>query len=270
MKKQVLLIGALGGLGSATAKLLSRDGWHIYAADFQADVFARYEHNPNITPVLMDITNADSIEKAFQFISSQTTGLDAVINMAGTLMVGSMVELPLKDLQKALDINLIGIYRVNKQFLPMLLERKGRIINLSSEVGRQTAAPFNGVYSISKHALEAYSDALRRELAFLGIKVIKIQPGPFKTFMTKNAEQLFIEAEKNSVYFKTNLAKGIPYLSKVYKSAHDPVHVAKVMNKALNSSNPKTAYRIKTDLSRMILDKLPEKWTDNLIKKILS
>ena len=124
MKKQVLLIGALGGLGSATAKLLSRDGWHIYAADFQADVFAWYEHNPNITPVLMDITNADSIEKAFQLISSQTTGLDALINMAGILMVGSMVELPLKDLQKALDINLIGIYRVNKQFLQCSLKEK--------------------------------------------------------------------------------------------------------------------------------------------------
>ena len=270
MKKQVLLIGALGGLGSATVDLLSQNGWFVFAADIQKEVFTSYEQNANVTPLLIDIRNEDSIKEAFQFISNQSSGLDAVINMAGILMVGSMAELPVSDLQKALEINLFGFYRVNQQFLPLLLERKGRIINLSSEVGKQTAAPFNGVYAISKHAIEAYSDALRRELTFIGIKVIKIQPGPFKTFMTKNAEELFLKAQKNSVYFKTNLAKGIPYLPKVYKNAHDPLVVAKVILRALESSNPKTAYPIKTDLPRKILDWLPAKWADKLIKKILS
>lgn len=270
MKKQVLLIGALGGLATAVVKLLIQNGWFVYAADIQKEIFTKYEQNTNVAPLQIDITNEESIKDAFQLVSNQTSGLDAVINMAGVLKVGSMIELSPSELQNALEINLFGFYRVNQQFLPMLLERKGRIINLSSEVGRQTAAPFNGVYAISKHALEAYSDALRRELAFIGIKVIKIQPGPFKTFMTKNAELLFLEAQKNSVYFKTNLAKGISYLPKVYKNAHDPHIVAKVILQALESSNPKTAYPVKTDLSRMLLDKLPVKWADKLIKKVLS
>lgn len=268
--KQALLIGALGGLGSATVDILSQNGWHVFAADVQEKVFSHYEDNSNVTPLQIDITKEESIKEAFQLISNKTDGLNAVINMAGILKVGSMVELAVSDLQHALEINLFGVYRVNQQFLPLLLERKGRIIILSSEVGRQTAAPFNGIYAISKHALEAYSDALRRELSFIGIKVIKIQPGPFKTFMTKNAEQQFLDAQKKSVYFKTNLAKGIPYLPKVYKNAHEPEIVAKVILQALKSSQPKTAYFIKPDLSRMMLDKLPAKWADKIIKKVLS
>lgn len=268
--KQVLVIGASGGLGSAVLSQLSALGWHVFAADVLLVDFSHFEHSDHIIPLQIDITNDDSIKKVYQLISKQTTSLDAVINMAGILKIGSLAELPVSDLEKILDVNLLGVYRVNKQFLPLLLQRKGRIITLSSELGRQTAAPFNGPYSISKYALEAYSDALRRELAFLGIKVIKIQPGPFKTNMTKNAEQMFVEARDKSVYFKDNLSKGISYLPRVYKRSNDPDYVAKIIIKALKSSNPKTAYSIKTDVSRMILDFLPVKWSDRIIKKVLS
>ena len=100
--------------------------------------------------------------------------------------------------------------------LPLLLVQKGRVIILSSEVARQSAAPFNGIYAISKHALEAYSDSLRRELNYLDIKVVKIQPGPFKTDMTKKAEQQFREVQKESIYFKIQLSKGLSYFPRVY------------------------------------------------------
>ena len=268
--KQALLIGALGGLGSVTVKLLSKNGWHVFAADNQQDILDHFKQENNITPVFMDVTKTDTIEEAYQLISAQTPGLDAVIHMAGVLKIGSLAELPISELERALDINLLGVYRVNQLFLPLLLPRRGRILLLSSEVARQTAAPFNGIYTISKYALEAYSDALRRELAFLGIKVIKIQPGPFKTDMTKNAEQLFMEAQKQSVYFKNNLSKGISYLPRVYKKAHDPVRVARIIRKALESSHPRTVYKVKIDASRAILDCLPVRWADKIIRRVLS
>jgi len=255
-KKQALLIGASGGLGSATTKLLSNSGWHVFAADIQAEIYDHFK-------------NAANIQKAYKQISAQTNGLDAVIHVAGILRVGSLVELPVLELERALEINLLGVYRVNKQFLPLLLAQKGRVIILSSEVARQSAAPFNGIYAISKHALEAYSDSLRRELSSLGVKVIKIQPGPFKTDMTKKAEQKFSEARKESIYFKKQLSKGLSYLPRVYKKAHDPVLVARTILKALKSSNPRTKYLIKADPSRMLLDLLPVKWADKLYRKVL-
>lgn len=269
-KKQALLIGALGGLGSATSLHLSKSAWHVFAADQKEGIFDAYGQVENITPLQMDITQTESIEKAFKLISSQTSSLDAVIHMAGMLKIGSLAELPVSELEKALDINLLGVYRANQHFLPLLLPPKGRIIILSSEVARQVAAPFNGIYTISKYALEAYSDALRRELAFLGIKVIKIQPGPFKTDMTKKAEQLFVEAHENSLHFKNNLSKGFSYLPKVYKKAHDPVYVARAISKALESSHPRTRYVLKPDIARMLLDRLPVKCADKVIARVLS
>lgn len=269
-EKNVLLVGAMGGLGAATTKHLSFNGYHVYAADIRHEVFRAYDQYDKITPIQIDITSIDSIMEVYTQIASQTKGLCAVINMAGIIKIGSLVELPVSDLEEVLAINLLGIYNVNKIFLPLLQQGKGRIINLSSEVVRQTAAPFNGIYSISKYALEAYSDALRRELSYLDIKVIKIQPGPFKTEMTKNAEQLFGDAHRDSIMFKKNLATGITYLPKVYKNSHDPSYVAKTILKALKSSNPKTAYLIKPDILRMILDLLPVKWADKLLKRVLS
>lgn len=270
VKKHALLIGASGGLGSAATKLLSNNGWQVFAADKNPAILDHYKQNENITPLVMDITDTESVQEAFKQISFHSAGLDAVIHGAGILKVGSIAELPVCELEKALEINLLGVYRVNQQFLSLLQVQKGRIIILSSEVARQSAAPFNGIYSISKHALEAYSDALRRELTYLDIKVVKIQPGPFKTDMTKKAEQKFREAQGDSVYFKKQLSKGLSYLPRVYKKAQDPVCVARTILKALETANPRPAYMLHADASRMMLDFLPVKWADRIYKKVLS
>jgi len=268
--KTVLLTGAMGGLGAAIINVLIKNKWHVFATDINSGVFDKYKDNDAITPVLMDVTNLDSIEKAFAIITEQTRGLDAIINLAGMLVVGSVAELPIETIEKILEVNLLGVYRVNQQFLPLILNRKGRIINISSETGWQTAAPFNGAYAMSKYALEAYSDALRRELSFLGILVIKIQPGPFKTEMTKQVESLFSNAEKNSSFFKNPLNKGRSYLPEVYKKAHDPKILAHTILRALTIRKPKIAYSVKPDKMRSFLEKLPVKWSDALIKKALS
>jgi len=268
--KYILITGASGGLGSATIAELTKNHWHVFAADVNSSIIEKYKDNIGVTPVLLDVTNQNSVDNAFDLIKKQTSVIDAVINLAGILVVGSVVEIPIETIQKIIDINLLSAFRINQKFLPLLQKRKGRIINISSETGWQTAAPFNGAYALSKYALEAYSDALRRELAFLGIKVIKIQPGPFKTEMTRRVEEKFSKAEKESALFKRNLIKGQTYLPGVYKNAHDPVILAKTINRALNSKNPKTAYSLKPDRMRSFLEILPVKWADYLIKRALS
>ncbi|RLD22479.1 MAG: short-chain dehydrogenase [Bacteroidetes bacterium] len=268
--KNILITGAFGGLGTATISELTKNQWHVFASDVNPTILEKYKDNKWVTPVLMDITDQSDIDKAFDVIAEQTSGLDAIINLTGILVVGSVVELPIETIQKIIDINLLGAYRTNQKFLPLIINRKGRIINISSETGWQTAAPFNGAYALSKYALEAYSDALRRELAFLDIKVIKIQPGPFKTEMTKHIEQKFAKAENESKLFKKNLAKGQTYLPGVYKNAHEPVILAKTIVQVLNSKNPKTAYSLKSDKARSFLDKIPIRWADKLIKRALS
>jgi len=268
--KHIFISGAFGGLAKATIDGLIKNGWHVFASDINPEIMSYYKDMDQVTPLIMDVTDQKAIEEAYAIIKQKSDGLDAVITMSGILKIGSLVELSTEALRQLMEINLYGMYAVNKIFLPLLIKRKGRILTLSSEVGYQRAAPFNGLYSMSKHAVEAYSDALRRELAFINIKVIKIQPGPFKTPMTKNAELQFIEAAEHSVYFKANLKKGIPYLPKVYKNANDPAYVAEIILKALNAKNPKIAYSVKPDPFRFLLDKLPAPWVDWIIKKMLS
>ena len=268
-QKNILITGASGGLGEATIKKLKEYNWKIYASDNNENILEKYNQDSLVTPLLIDVTNQNSIDKAFEYISEKTSGLDAIANIAGVLRIGSVAEVPVDDVQNILQINLLGIYRINQRFLPLILNRKGRIINISSETGWQTAAPFNGVYALSKHAVEAYSDALRRELAFLDVKVIKIQPGPLKTAMTKQVEYLFVAEEKKSGLFKAQLSKALSYLPSVYKNAASPTLFAQTVLKALSDTNPKSAYSIKPDKARSFLEKLPVKWADGLIKRAL-
>lgn len=249
---------------------LAQSGWYVFAADRDEKVFNVFASELNIHPLHIDVTMQESVDEAFKFIEARTDGLDAIINMAGVLQIGAMVEIPIGDFQHAMNTNLFGVFNMNKRFLPLILKRHGRIIILSSEVGTQMAAPFNGVYSATKHALEAYADALRRELNFLGIRVIKIQPGPIRSEMTKGAENLFARAVEDSKYFKMNISKGLPYLPRVYRRASDPIHVAKAVLRALESKRPRIAYPVKRDLARRLIDYLPVRWADWLIKTMLS
>lgn len=269
-QKSVLITGAAGGLGRATVSLLIRNGWRVFAADINSGDQTPSSSSDRFIAIHMDVTSSTSVREAFQQVSSHTESLDAIIHMAGILRVGSLVEIPEDDLKKSLEINMMGAFRVNRQFLPLIMPGNSRIILLSSETGTQTAAPFNGPYAISKHALEAYADALRRELSLLGIRVIKIQPGPIKTEMTRSGEDQFKKAASASVLFKKALLKGTSYLPGVYKNACSPDLVASVIYKSLESTRPKRAYKVKHDRMRDLLDRLPEGWTDLLIKRVLS
>jgi len=268
-QQHILITGASGGLAESAVDLLTRNNCHVFAADINPEVKVRYKDNPLVSALVMDVTDPDAVTNAYDTVSAQTRGLDAVIHMAAILVVGSVAERPVEEVRNVLDVNLLGVYNVNKQFLPLVLNRKGRIIIISSENARQTAAPFNGIYALSKYALEAYSDALRRELSFLGVRVIKVRPGPFKTPMTRSTETLFENAEKQSVLFKKNIARGAFYLPGVYRKARDPSILAKVILKIMKSSNPRTAYNIRHDIPRILLELLPVRRADALVKRVL-
>jgi NAD(P)-dependent dehydrogenase (short-subunit alcohol dehydrogenase family) len=129
--------------------------------------------------------------------------------------------------------------------------------------------PFNGAYAMSKHAIEAYSDSLRRELMFLDVPVIKIQPGPFRTAMVTGIEPAFTRAAEASTYFK-DMLKRIKHLTlKEQAKAHDPVLLAEVVHRALVTRHPRAAYSVKPDLQRAALSLLPARVADPLLKLAL-
>ncbi|MEH6591840.1 MAG: SDR family NAD(P)-dependent oxidoreductase [Halioglobus sp.] len=270
-QKTVLITGATGGLGLITAKLLADNGWIVYAADCNEKALGSIQNHTNIVPIFMDVSERSSVEKAFFEYTKSHNHLDAIINFAGILRVGSISEMNESELEKLLNINVLGTFRVNQIFIPLLLEhRKGRVINISSETGWQSGGPFNGAYAMSKHAIEAYSDSLRRELMFLDIPVIKIQPGPFKTDMVKSIEINFSKAIESTVNFKIPLTKTKEFALKEQVKAHSPDIIAQTVLTALNAKNPKAAYSVKADFSRTLLEYLPVSWADWILRKVLA
>lgn len=269
-KKIALITGGTGGMGLETAKLLSKNGWVIYVADCNKEALKSIQGLVGIEPIFMDVSKRCSVEKAFVDYSKKHNYLNAIINFAGVLKVGSMSEMDEFELERLLNINVLGTFRVNQIFIPLLKKgSKGRIVNISSETGWQSGGPFNGAYAMSKHAIEAYSDSLRREMMFLNIPVIKIQPGPFKTDMVKSIEMNFVNAIEVTKDFKEPLTAAKNFALKEQDKAHSPQIVAQTVLKALTVRKPKVAYSIKADFFRTLLEYFPTAWADWLLRKVL-
>jgi len=268
-KKTAFVTGAGGGLGHATVERLVANGWKVFAADISKDLLRTSMHDPDVVPVIIDVTDQESIDSAYDAVASQTDRLDGIVNFAGVMGVGSLTDIPEERLARILDINVMGTYRVNKTFLPLVEAAQGRIVNLSSETGWQSAAPFNGPYAMSKHAIEAYSTALRRELALLGIKVVTIQPGAFRTNMVAGIEKAFTAAEAETPKFAPVLRKLKALAGKEIESARDPDILAQVIDTALTAKRPKPVYSVKPDKLRSTLEKLPLRTIDQLYGAVL-
>lgn len=268
-KKTAFVTGAGGGLGHATVERLLANGWKVFAADISKDLLRTSMHDPDVVPVIIDVTDQESINSAYDAVSSQTDRLDGIVNFAGVMGVGSLTDIPEERLARILDINVMGTYRVNKTFLPLVEAAQGRIVNLSSETGWQSAAPFNGPYAMSKHAIEAYSTALRRELALLGIKVVTIQPGAFRTNMVAGIEKAFTAAEAETPKFAPVLRKLKALAGKEIESARDPDILAQVIDTALTAKRPKPVYSVKPDKLRSTLEVLPLRTIDQLYGAVL-
>jgi NAD(P)-dependent dehydrogenase (short-subunit alcohol dehydrogenase family) len=268
--KYVLLTGAGGGLGSACAQALAGAGWVVFAADIDQAALGTPGQIPGIIPLVLDITDQDSVDGAVTTVQATTDRLDAVINFAGVHTMGSLVEpetgIPLV---KMIDINLMGMVRVNRAFFDLVREAKGRIINCSSECGYMKAQPFNGPYTITKYAVEAYSDALRRELLCHGVKVIKLQPGSFKTNLHSAAQAGFDELYANTGYYQAALTRMQPLMKWELARASDPKYVVRALLKAVSQRHPKLNYRVKNSKLLGLFELLPNRVVDAIYRHFL-
>lgn len=253
----VLITGASSGIGRLTTEVLARSGTFVYAgARKQADIDALNALD-NVEAVRLDVTKDDEIAAAVDQVRRGGRGLHAIVNNAGVAVLGPLVEIPQSDLDLTLNVNVIGPWRITKAFLPLLLESKGRVINISSVSGIQANMLF-GTYSMSKHALEAYNDVLELELAPFGIKVIAVEPGAFNSSMGRNAIAVM---EERGLSVENSIYQNIPWdvISSTMKSERlggrvgeewpDPDAVALAVQDALFNESPKAHYMVTSSQS---------------------
>ncbi|MGB5334940.1 MAG: SDR family oxidoreductase, partial [Woeseiaceae bacterium] len=189
-QKAVLVTGASSGIGLNAAKTLAANGYFVYAgARKQADLDALNEI-PNVQSVRLDVTRQDEIDAAVETVRKGGKGLYGLVNNAGILVTGPMTEIEEDELNWILNVNVVGVFRVTRAFAPLIIESRGRISNISSISG-VLSGMFWGPYSMSKHALEAYTDALAEEMALFDVKVSSINPGNYRSKIgTKEADAM--------------------------------------------------------------------------------
>ncbi|XP_060051108.1 retinol dehydrogenase 16-like isoform X3 [Erinaceus europaeus] len=209
--KYVFITGCDSGFGNLLARQLDLRGLRVLAACLteKGAEQLRDQTSDRLETVILDVTKSESIAEATQWVKELVgdRGLWGLVNNAGVSMPTAPNEwLARQDFMKIIDVNLLGVIEVTLSLLPLLRKAKGRVVNVSSVLGR--IAIFGGGYSISKYGVEAFSDTLRREISTFGVKVTMIEPGYFKTPLTSS--------ENLSENFRKAWEKARPEVKDVY------------------------------------------------------
>lgn len=276
--KSVVITGVSTGLGQATAAALAHRGYRVFGSVRKLEDAATLEKNlgPLFTPLLFDVTDSAAISMAVTEVKEKIgdIGLNALVNNAGIVIPGPLKYTSLEDFRRHFEVNLFGLLDVTQQFLPLLGAVKnaphspGRIVNISSVSGK-IAYPFMGGYAASKHALEAMSDSLRRELLLYGVDVILVEPGTTRTpIKEKYTEQIerYAESDYGEMFAGLEIQ-----VAEREKTGLPVQKVVDVICTAVTSEHPKTRYAIpRKRLTSWLLPRwLPDRWLDRLVARQL-
>ena len=165
MKKRnlnVLITGAASGIGAQSAALFAANGHRVYGIDVSPCPAIE-----GVTSYKADITCAEALSKIKNELESRDIIIDIIINVAGVHTMASLAEDDIAHMKRVVEINLVGAITVNRIFHSLLAER-GRIVIVTSEVAPLAPMPFNGLYNVTKTALDCYAQALRQDIGLIG------------------------------------------------------------------------------------------------------
>lgn len=228
-KRVVLVTGASSGIGKAAAKLFADGGCTVYGTSRKASGEKTYESQSggSITMISLDVNDDLSVKKCVDAVLGCEKRIDVLVNNAGFGIAGAIEDTAVDEMQKQLDTNLFGLHRVTKVVLPSMRENGGgKIINISSVAGF-LSIPYQAFYSVSKYGVEAYSRALRCEVAQFGIDVAMVQPGDTKTGFTK--ERVTVKNVGDAYKDKLNIS--IKRMANDEQNGVSPEKVAKAVVK---------------------------------------
>jgi len=179
-QKAVLITGASTGIGRNMAERLAKEGYLVYAGARKDKDLAELDAIENIKAVRLDVTSQEDVDAAVALIRKEGRGLWGLVNNAGVATSGTVAETEDSDLDFVLNVNVNGVVRVTRGFIPLIVESKGRIVTTGSISGILSRAG-GSAYSMSKHAMEAFVDSLAGEMAPVGVQVSLIEPGSYKS-----------------------------------------------------------------------------------------
>ena len=259
-KGAVVVTGASTGIGRATALLLDKQGYRVFAGVRKTADANKLKKDAvgDLTPVTIDVTKQRSIDTARQKIQRAVgkKGLAGLVNNAGIAAAGPVEHLPVEDFQKVIDTNLVGQYAVTQAFLPLLRRGDGTAVFITS-IGGKVANPFFAPYNAAKFGLEGMADSLRRELKpWKKMNVVVIEPGSIATPIWQkgrdhaddSTQRMPSEARR---LYGPQLDRMVELTREAEERGLEPIAVADVVEKAIRRRNPRARYIVGRDAKMM-------------------
>ncbi|PRY39655.1 SDR family NAD(P)-dependent oxidoreductase [Umezawaea tangerina] len=269
----VVVTGASTGIGRATAKRLAADGFHVLAGvrrQADADRLAA----PGIEPVILDITDEAHVAALAERVArDRDRPLRALVNNAGIAVNAPVETVALPEWRRQFDVGVFGQIAVTQALLPALLAHGGRVVNIGS-VGGKVAMPGFGPYSGAKFAMEAVSDALRREVEEFGVEVVVVTPGAVRTSMNESgvatAKRLAgtMTPDQHARYDKLTDAF-LAQIEAFDKDGVEPERAAAVVARAITARKPRTRYQVGRDAAVIVrvARLVPDRLLDRMLRR---
>ena len=278
MNGPVVVTGVSSGIGNGTARVLLARGFRVFGSVRRPEDAKRLsaELGAELTPLLFDVTDADAVKRAAEETRAALKGerLAGLVNNAGIAVPGPLLEMPVSELRRQLEVNLVSILTVTQAFFPLLRKASdgsgapARIVNISSIAGT-FALPFLGPYAASKHGVEGLSESLRRECMLYGVDVITLDPGSVASTMWDKADAIDLSPYAESPYLgpMMKLRQGMVSFG---RKGSPPERVGAVVLRALTDRNPKVRYVIGQGNPLLWMSRrLPKRFVDRMIGKNL-
>ena len=244
-QKAVLVTGASSGLGRAMTEMMASRGYFVYAGARKDKDIAELNAIENVQAVRLDVTEQEEIDAAVKTITNAGRGLYGLVNNAGVVVLGPLIETDEDDFNFQMDVNVYGPYRVTRAFAPLIIESRGRISIISSISGTLAGSTW-GPYSMSKHAMEAFGDSLADEMEQFGVEVSLIEPGTYQSKIGDNAVQRMEQRNQTieDSQYKAEMEESVDWVTTHISQSGDPNEVAEAVMQALFDKNPKPRYLV--------------------------
>ena len=239
----VLVTGASSGIGREIAENLAANGYFVFAGARKPADIAALSAIPNIRGIRLDVTVQSDIDAAVKTVRESGRDLYGLVNNAGVLITGPSTEVGVEHVKWLFDVNVFGVYRVTQAFAPLIIESKGRIMMIGSIAGN-IGIEFLGPYSMSKHAIEAYTDSLATEMERFGVYVSVVAPGDYASNIWKGdiARARVKEIVAAESPYADDYHRWIDFVASM--ELKGPEEVADVVYSALSADPPKRRYLV--------------------------
>lgn len=270
----VVVTGSSSGIGKDLCRMLLSKGYKVFGTTRSKSdsITLSKELGSKFSPLILDVTVESQVINAKNEVEKYLAGrnLSALVNNAGVATVGPVEHMSTVDFTKQINAKLLGTFICTKVFLPLLGTDKlrkgpsGRIINISSILGGKIGVPFMSSYCASKHAVEAFSESLRRELLLHGIKVIIVAPGSISTPIWNTVKNHSDEKSFADTEYNVSFEKMIESLNQLNKNSLPVEKLSRIIIDSIESKNPKLRYSPTNNYYQKFWPLIPRKFMDKL------